>query len=89
LFLADSSHIPTHRFLAKNVKLSAFDGKKIALNVRTWRNGGVPALGWPEIWAAFKWPIIILLLGVLYHLLVFVGGGESKRSLWSARLLTF
>jgi hypothetical protein len=38
------SHLPTHQFLARNVKLSAFDPSKIGDNYRLWKNGGTPSL---------------------------------------------
>jgi hypothetical protein len=41
---ADRSHLPTHQFLSRNVRLSAFQPGKIESNYRTWRNGGTPSL---------------------------------------------
>jgi len=38
------SHIPTHQFLSRNVKLSAFQSGTIEANYRLWRNGGTPSL---------------------------------------------
>ncbi|ORY24779.1 hypothetical protein BCR39DRAFT_545886 [Naematelia encephala] len=69
-------HLGTHTFIAKNVRLSAFESHNIDKNYATWRNGGTPSLRLIDILTAMKWPLILLVLAVLYHSLVYFGGQE-------------
>jgi hypothetical protein len=49
------SHIPTHQFLSRNVKLSAFQSGTIEANYRLWRNGGTPSL---RIYGMSPFPVL-------------------------------
>lgn len=40
----DGSHLPTHEFLSRNVKLSTFEPGKIEQVYRTWSDGGKPTI---------------------------------------------
>lgn len=67
-------HIPSHRFVARNVRPSAFNSKNLETSHRLWSQGGSPALKASDIWLAMKWPLIGLFLAALYQLLVYFGG---------------
>lgn len=38
------SHLPTHQFLSRNVRLSNFQPGKVEQSYRTWKNGGTPSV---------------------------------------------
>ncbi|KAK4687984.1 hypothetical protein P7C73_g2127, partial [Tremellales sp. Uapishka_1] len=88
-------HIPSHTFIAKNVKPARFSHREIDKNFHLWRDGGEPKsklIGelssvfsphkvdahavTTEVLYAMKYPLLSLVLALLYQLLLLIGGGE-------------
>ncbi|KAL1406023.1 hypothetical protein Q8F55_007706 [Vanrija albida] len=69
-------HVPTHRFIARNVRPGAFSSDRIGKNLHTWRNGGTPGLRVADVARALRLPLLVLLLAALYQLVVQVGGQQ-------------
>ncbi|EIW67020.1 hypothetical protein TREMEDRAFT_69944 [Tremella mesenterica DSM 1558] len=69
-------HIPSHRFIAKNVRPSAFNSKNVDNNFRKWKEGGVSSIRITDILWGLKWPLFGLLLAFIYHLFIRFGGDE-------------
>ncbi|WOO83501.1 uncharacterized protein LOC62_05G007021 [Vanrija pseudolonga] len=69
-------HIPTHRFIARNVRPGAFSSDRIGKNLHTWRNGGTPGLRVADVARALRVPLFFLLLAALYQLVVQFGGEQ-------------
>ncbi|WWD21118.1 hypothetical protein CI109_105599 [Kwoniella shandongensis] len=69
-------HLPTHTFLSKNVKVTNFTPMKVDKNYDTWRNGGSPSLRFKDVFLAMRFPLIALILAVIYHLAVQYGGQQ-------------
>ncbi|WVF65607.1 hypothetical protein IAT40_000337 [Kwoniella sp. CBS 6097] len=69
-------HIPTHSFVAKNVKMSAFAPTQVDKNYAVWRDGGSPSIQTKLLQSlrSMKWSLILLLLATMYHLAVRYGG---------------
>ncbi|WVQ93269.1 hypothetical protein IAU59_000335 [Kwoniella sp. CBS 9459] len=69
-------HLPTHSFVAKNVKMSAFSPTQVDKNYAVWRDGGSPSIKTKllESLRSMRWSIILLLLAMLYHLAIKYGG---------------
>lgn len=42
--IAHTSHIPSHTFVARNLRKDAFSPKNVDENLRTWRNGGAQSI---------------------------------------------
>lgn len=69
-------HIPTHTFLARNVKPATFTSDNIDKAYHTWRNGGTPKLRVVDVLRSMKWYIVMLVLAVGYRVLVIFGGKQ-------------
>ncbi|WVR09115.1 hypothetical protein IAU60_006177 [Kwoniella sp. DSM 27419] len=69
-------HIPTHTFLLKNAKPSAFAPGQVEKNYAMWRNGGKPTLRIVDLLTQMRWPFTLLILAILYHLAIRVGGDQ-------------
>ncbi|WVQ81509.1 hypothetical protein IAT38_003633 [Cryptococcus sp. DSM 104549] len=69
-------HIPSHTLLATNIKPTTFNPSTIDKTYATWRNGGTPSLRIVDILRAIKWPLAALLLAIIYHVVVYLGGDQ-------------
>jgi len=69
-------HIPSHSFVSTNTRKTAFRPNQIDKNFRTWKEGGKASWGLIDTWENFRLPIIIAILGMLYQLMVAIGGQE-------------
>ncbi|WVN87795.1 uncharacterized protein L203_102990 [Cryptococcus depauperatus CBS 7841] len=71
-------HLKSHKFVAKNLKSTAFNPNKIDKTFDTWQKGGQPSLRVKDVLGALKWPLIGLLLAILYRLAVNVYGNNDN-----------
>ncbi|TYJ54066.1 hypothetical protein B9479_005252 [Cryptococcus floricola] len=69
-------HLESHQFVAKNVKPAAFKPTTIDKTYDTWRKGGEPSLRVIDVVRTLKFPLIGLLLAVIYRLLILFGGND-------------
>ncbi|KAK8843362.1 hypothetical protein IAR55_007019 [Kwoniella newhampshirensis] len=69
-------HLPTHTFLAKNVKITNFSPMRVDKMYDTWRNGGNPSLRFKDLFSAMRIPFIALIVALVYHAVVRFGGQQ-------------
>lgn len=70
-------HLPTHHFVARNVRASTFrpSGERDR-KLAEWRGGKGAGIGWWDVWDKLKLPILFALVAVLYQIAIVVLGGE-------------
>nr|ODO03939.1 hypothetical protein L204_00280 [Cryptococcus depauperatus CBS 7855] len=71
-------HLKSHKFVAKNLKSTAFNPNKIDKTFDTWQKGGQSSLRVKDVLGALKWPLIGLLLAIIYRLAVNVYGNNDN-----------
>ncbi|KAL7421495.1 hypothetical protein Q5752_004382 [Cryptotrichosporon argae] len=69
-------HIPSHKFVARNVRPAQFNPNRVGTSLAKWRSGGAPAFGVNELVWAMRWPLFFAFIAVIYHVLVLVLGEE-------------
>ncbi|WRT69006.1 uncharacterized protein IL334_005988 [Kwoniella shivajii] len=69
-------HIPTHSFLAKNVKMSSFAPENVEKNYTIWKGGETTSVSTSDVISRMKWTLILLVLAILYHLAIRFGGEQ-------------
>lgn len=77
----DSSHIPSHQFVARNVKASAFSASRVEETLAKWHRGEQTGHSFNDFIVAIQWPLFFLFLAVLYHAAVYILGRETRLNL--------
>lgn len=73
---ADSSHVPSHAWIDRNVRPSLFEEQRVNESLAKWRAGETVTPGVGDIVTALKFPLIFLVLAILYHFVVYMAGGK-------------
>lgn len=79
---ADSSHVPSHAWIDRNVRPSLFEEQRVTESLAKWRAGETVTPGLGDIMTALKFPLIFLVLAIIYHFVVWYAGGKL-RVCWS------
>jgi len=69
-------HLESHKFLTKNVNITAFSPANIQRNYHTWQNGGTPSVRLADVAMAMRWPLIFAVLAIIYNAFIYFGGIE-------------
>ncbi|CAK9782949.1 hypothetical protein CC85DRAFT_303660 [Cutaneotrichosporon oleaginosum] len=71
-------NLKAHQFVARNVRPVYFASDKVGVHLAAWRKGEALGVGLQDFIARLKWPLIALLIAILYHAYVFINGEEAN-----------
>lgn len=68
--------MPSHAWIDRNVRPSLFEEQRVPESLAKWRAGETVTPGAGDVVTALKFPLIFLVLALLYHLVVYMAGGK-------------
>ncbi|EKD04861.1 hypothetical protein A1Q2_00807 [Trichosporon asahii var. asahii CBS 8904] len=74
--IAVYSHVPSHAWIDRNVRPSLFEEQRVNESLAKWRAGETVTPGVGDIVTALKFPLIFLVLAIIYHFVVWWAGEE-------------